>query len=129
MTVENGENLGKFLLRCRAQAKKCSFGNNESEARDINLKDKLIDMWAPVELRRKLLERELPLDQVIEQCLIYEQTQTQSNLMQKQETQHADGNETRIDINRIENKDSKKRSWEATTNKCSDVDTITNLTT
>lgn len=117
MTVENGENLNKFLLRCRAQANKCSFGNNENEARDINLKDKLIDMWAPIELRRKLLERELPLDQVIEQCLIYEQTQTQSSLMQKQETQQADGTETYI--NRIENKDNKKRSWETSTNKCS----------
>lgn len=57
MRLEEGEDLSKFLMRCRAQANKCSFGKTEQEAREINIKDKLIDMWAPVELRRKLLEK------------------------------------------------------------------------
>nr|CAI5841436.1 unnamed protein product [Callosobruchus analis] len=55
---EEGGNLNKFLLRTRQQARKCSFGATVQEATEIHIKDKLIDSWAPLELKRKLLEKQ-----------------------------------------------------------------------
>lgn len=52
MKPEEEESLNKFLIRCRAQTNKCSFGKSEKEAQEIKIKDKLIDMWAPVDLKR-----------------------------------------------------------------------------
>ncbi|VEN54240.1 unnamed protein product [Callosobruchus maculatus] len=46
------ESFNKFLLKVRQQAKRCTFGKNEKEATEINMKDKIIDEWAPVELKR-----------------------------------------------------------------------------
>lgn len=43
-----------------------SFVNNAKEALEINIKDKIIDTWASVDLKRKLLEKERTLDEVIE---------------------------------------------------------------
>lgn len=54
MKPEEGKKLNKFLIKCRSQANNCLFGGTEKEAREINVKDKLIDMWAPAELKRKL---------------------------------------------------------------------------
>ncbi|VEN61855.1 unnamed protein product [Callosobruchus maculatus] len=78
---EEGENLNKFLLRTRQQAKKCSFGSTVQEATEIHIKDKLIDCWAPLELKRKLLEQERSLDEIIEMCQVHEQTGGQSKAM------------------------------------------------
>lgn len=78
---ENGEIFSKFLLRVRQQAAKCSFGSTKIETTEINLKDKLIDSWAPVELKKKLLEKERSLDEVIELCWVHEQVATQSTVM------------------------------------------------
>lgn len=58
MKPEEGESLKKFLIRCRSQVNKCHFRNIEQEAREINIKGKLIDMWAPTDRKRKLLEKE-----------------------------------------------------------------------
>nr|CAI5854543.1 unnamed protein product [Callosobruchus analis] len=63
---EEGENVNKFLLRTRQQARKCSFGATVQEATEIHIKDKLIDSWAPLELKRKLLEKERSLDEIVE---------------------------------------------------------------
>lgn len=52
------ENFNTFLLRLRQQASKCSFGNSLEEAISINIKDKLIDDWAPIELKKKILDKE-----------------------------------------------------------------------
>lgn len=38
------------------------------------MKDKIIDGWAPPELKRKLLEDRLSLEKVVETCRIFEQT-------------------------------------------------------
>lgn len=64
MKLEEGENHSRFLIMCRLQASKSSFGNTEQEAREINIKDKL--MHVVVDLKRKLLEKKLPLNKVLE---------------------------------------------------------------
>ncbi|XP_030750619.1 uncharacterized protein K02A2.6-like [Sitophilus oryzae] len=79
--ADKGETLNKFLLRVRQQASKCIFGSTSEEALEINIKDKLIDDWAPVELKRKLLEKERPLTEIIDLCQIHEQIKTQTNVM------------------------------------------------
>lgn len=78
---EEGENFNKFLLRIRQQAKRCSFGKSETEAVEINMKDKIIDNWAPIELKKKLLEKERSLDEIIELCQVHEQIGNQSTTM------------------------------------------------
>lgn len=76
-----GETLSKFLLRLRQQAAKCSFGNNAGEATEINIKDKLIDNSVSLELKRKLLEKERSLSEIIDLCQIHEQIRDQSKEM------------------------------------------------
>lgn len=78
---EPTEPFNKFLLRVRSQAAKCTFGKSPQEALEINLKDKLIDNWAPVELKRKLLEKERTLEDVIELCRVHEEITKQSAVM------------------------------------------------
>nr|CAH7757848.1 unnamed protein product [Callosobruchus chinensis] len=62
-------------------ARKCSFGTTAQEATEIHIKDKLIDTWAPLELKRKLQEKERSLDEIVEICQIHEQTGGQSKAM------------------------------------------------
>lgn len=76
-----GENFSKYLLRLRHQVSKCEFGNTKSEITEICIKDKIIDSWAPVELKRKLLEKEQSLEEIVESCQIYEQIGKQSGSM------------------------------------------------
>ncbi|XP_032309453.1 uncharacterized protein LOC116655693 [Drosophila ananassae] len=78
--LEN-ENFAKFILRLRQQICKCSFGQSKVETEEICLKDKIIDSWAPVDLKKKLLEREYSLDEVIEACQVEEQINKQSEAM------------------------------------------------
>ncbi|VEN55440.1 unnamed protein product, partial [Callosobruchus maculatus] len=78
---EEDESFNKFLLKVRQQAKRCTFGKNEKEATEINMKDKIIDEWAPVELKKKLLEKGRALDEVIELCQIHEEIGKQSKVM------------------------------------------------
>lgn len=51
------EPLDKFLLRAQVQANKCSFGESETNSREIAIVDKMIAL-VPQELRRKILEKE-----------------------------------------------------------------------
>ncbi|XP_053956201.1 uncharacterized protein K02A2.6-like [Anastrepha ludens] len=76
-----GEPFNKFLLRLRHQSSKCCFGETKSEIEDIALKDKIIDSWASVDLRKRLLEKEQSLNEIIETCQINEQIQKQSQSM------------------------------------------------
>lgn len=78
---EEGENFNKFLLKIRQQAKRCSFGRTEIECTEINMKDKIIDSWASLDLKKKLLEKERTLDEIIELCQVHEQIGTQSTAM------------------------------------------------
>ena len=45
------------------------------------MKDKLIDSWAPLELKKKLLEKERSLNEIIELCQVHEQIRNQSKTM------------------------------------------------
>jgi len=47
---------------------KCSFGESKTEIEQICLKDKIIDSWAPIESKKKLLAKEYSLDEIIETC-------------------------------------------------------------
>ncbi|KAL7288297.1 hypothetical protein TKK_0017635 [Trichogramma kaykai] len=40
---ESEENFNKFLLRVRHAAKRCSFGKNETESSELNMKDLILD--------------------------------------------------------------------------------------
>lgn len=56
------EPIENFLLRAQDQANKCTFGNTEEESRHISIIDKTV-LWAPSELREKLLQKKnLTLD-------------------------------------------------------------------
>lgn len=80
---EDGEDFNKFLLKIRQQAKRCSFGKSEIEATEISMKDKIIDSWASIELKKKLLEKERTLNEIIELCQVHEQVNNQSTAMDK----------------------------------------------
>lgn len=57
-----GEGLDKFLLRAQMEANQCDFGESDRASKEIALIDKMISL-APIELRRKLLEKQdLDLD-------------------------------------------------------------------
>ncbi|XP_058977362.1 uncharacterized protein K02A2.6-like [Musca domestica] len=93
---EGGECLNKFLVRLRNQAAKCHFGETKHEILGINIKDKLIDNWAPNDLKKRLLEKEYTLTETIEMCHAHEQINNQTETMKL-------GNVS-IDINKIESK-------------------------
>ncbi|KAH8275069.1 hypothetical protein KR018_005724, partial [Drosophila ironensis] len=59
-----GECFAKFVLRLRNQIRKCDFGTTKAEVEEISLKDKIIDSWAGVNLKKKFLEKEYTLSQV-----------------------------------------------------------------
>lgn len=73
-----GEDFNKFLMRVRQQAEKCTFGKTESEAKEINIKDALIEKWATVDLKKRLLEKEMSLEEVINSCKVFEQINNQT---------------------------------------------------
>lgn len=81
LTPVEGEDFNKFLLRLRHQGSKCDFGATESEIKEISIKDKIIDSWAPIDLKKRLLEKEQSLDDVISACQIHEQINKQSQSM------------------------------------------------
>lgn len=93
---EGGECLNKFLVRLRNQAAKCQFGETKEQILAIHLKDKLIDVWAPNDLKKRLLEKEYTLTEAIEMCHVYEQINNQSETMKLPNTS--------LDINRVESK-------------------------
>nr|DAA65000.1 TPA_exp: gag-pol protein [Drosophila ananassae] len=77
---ENGS-FSDFVLQLRQQMSKCSFGSCKKEIEDICLKDKIIDAWAPLELKKKFLGKEHSLDEVIEACQVEEQIDKASKAM------------------------------------------------
>ena len=82
---EDGECVNKFLSRLRGQAAKCEFGSTEKEVQEIYIKDKLIDSWAPMDLKKRLLEKESDLKSVVEMCQVYQQIKSQTRSMQPSE--------------------------------------------
>nr|XP_016925242.2 uncharacterized protein LOC108006293 [Drosophila suzukii]XP_016925243.2 uncharacterized protein LOC108006293 [Drosophila suzukii] len=81
MTPRDGECFTEFLMRLRQQVRKCNFGTSKTEIEEIYLKDKLVDSWAPAELKKKLLSTEQSLEGVISACLIEEQVSKQTQSM------------------------------------------------
>lgn len=81
------EDFNKFLLRLRNQTSKCTFGSTEKESKEISLKDKIIDSWAPNELKAKLLEKEQSLDDIIQACVVFEQINKQTKSMSSKSDQ------------------------------------------
>lgn len=85
LAPEPEEPIEKFLLRAQKQALKCKFGTNENESRDISIIDKIV-LWAPVELREKLLQKEdLTLDTVTNIVNAYQIVKFQSGQISKKE--------------------------------------------
>ena len=81
MKPSSDEDLNKFFVRLRQQASKCNFGTDAKESERINLKDKLIDEWAPMELKKKLLEKEYSFKEIIKMCSVHEQITVQTKTM------------------------------------------------
>lgn len=81
--ANDGEDFKKFLVRVRQHANRCSFGITEQEAQENNIKDKLIDCWASAELKRKLLEKEYTLAEIINMCHVHQQISAQSQAMSR----------------------------------------------
>nr|XP_036678053.1 uncharacterized protein LOC118879276 [Drosophila suzukii] len=81
MVPVEGEGFTEFLMRLRRQVAKCSFGETKKEIEEICLKDKIIDVWAPVDLKRKLLENEFTLNDFVKMCHIEEQVNRQTETM------------------------------------------------
>ncbi|XP_068149431.1 uncharacterized protein [Drosophila tropicalis] len=81
MVPRQGESFAEFLLRLRQQASKCSFGATKTEIEEICIADKIIDAWAKTALKKKLLETELKLEEIINTCTVEEQVNQQSEAM------------------------------------------------
>lgn len=76
------EPLGKFLMRCADQAKRCNFGKTEAESRELRIMDKVI-YHAPAELRERLLQKEkLNLAQLTRIVNSFESIKTQSKAIE-----------------------------------------------
>ena len=69
------------VLRIIHQAKRCTFGKDKVEALEINMKDKIIDSWSPIDFKKKILEKQRSLDEVIELSQINEEILNQSAIM------------------------------------------------
>lgn len=78
MKPADGEPYNKYIVRVRQQVAKCDFGSTKTEIEEICIKDKLIDTWAPLELKKRLLEKEHSVNEVMEACQTYEQVNKQS---------------------------------------------------
>lgn len=62
LNPNQNEPIEKFLLRVQNQAMKCQFGKSKSESQQNSIIDKIV-LWAPSELREKLLQKpKLTLD-------------------------------------------------------------------
>ena len=83
---DEGESVSKFIMKLRNQGARCDFGKSAEESLKINLKDKLIDEWATAELKKKCLEKEYTLEEIINLCNVHEQINTQSKKMLSTET-------------------------------------------
>lgn len=81
LAPETEEPIEKFLLRAQNQATKCKFGKTEIESQQISIIDKIV-LWAPPELREKLLQKEdLTLDTVTKTVNAFQAVKYQSKKM------------------------------------------------
>lgn len=118
------ENFNKFLLRIRHQAKRCDFGKSEQEAKDINLKDIIIDNWANSDLKKKILEKERTLDEVIELCQVFEQINSQSSVMNTNFPRILSETDNSLPVNKIKFHDKGKND---SCQRCGRTDHTTNV--
>ncbi|XP_043661784.1 uncharacterized protein LOC122625799 [Drosophila teissieri] len=81
LTPLDTESFGDFMLRLRQQMQRCAFGSSKAEIENICLKDKIIDVWAPLDLKKRLLGKEYSLEEVIEACQVEEQINKESKEM------------------------------------------------
>ncbi|XP_043063170.1 uncharacterized protein LOC122319635, partial [Drosophila yakuba] len=81
LTPLDTESFGDFMLRLRQQMQQCAFGSLKAEIENICLKDKIIDVWAPLDLKKRLLGKEYSLEEVIEACQVEEQINKESKEM------------------------------------------------
>lgn len=88
MKPEEGEIFDRFLIRLRKQSDKCSFGDTAAESKEINLKDKIIEI-ASADLKKKLLENEMSLDEMVSLCNVYSQIKTQTEVMSTEKQLYA----------------------------------------
>lgn len=65
------EDFGDFVTKTRQQANKCAFGQSDKESRDIAVKDKVV-ACAPAGLQKKLLEKEMSVDDMITVVRVYQ---------------------------------------------------------
>ncbi|XP_017462168.1 PREDICTED: uncharacterized protein LOC108355515 [Rhagoletis zephyria] len=68
-----GESFNKFLVRLRQQLAKCSYGTTKAEIEEICMVDKIIDSWASTDLKKRFLEKEQTLDEIINACKVSDQ--------------------------------------------------------
>jgi hypothetical protein len=80
MKLNDEENINQFMVRLRQQTAKCNFGSSAEESLQINLKDKIIDCCKSLELKKRLLEKEFFLNEVIVMCHVHEQVNNQARL-------------------------------------------------
>lgn len=80
MKLDDGETFDRFMIRLRNQADKCAFGETADQSKEINLKDKIIDI-APFEVKKKLLEKEMKLEDMISLYNVHCQIKAQSEAM------------------------------------------------
>lgn len=81
LVPDSDEPIEKFLLRAQDQAKKCTFGSTEEESQHISIIDKIV-LWAPSELREKLLQKKnLTLDIVTKIVNSHQAVKYQANHM------------------------------------------------
>lgn len=93
LKAEAGETFNKFLLRTRQQASRCVFGETKTDILEISIKYKLIDSWASADLKKRLMEKEHSLKEIIEICQVHEQINAQWKAM--------DAPGTSVEINKI----------------------------
>nr|DAA65004.1 TPA_exp: gag-pol protein [Drosophila sechellia] len=84
LSPAEGETFAKFVLRLRYQIQKCDFGSTKAEIEEICLKDKIIDSCANISLKRKLLEKEYNLSEIINLCQMEEEINKESEIMRPQ---------------------------------------------
>lgn len=97
ITPIEGESFNKFLLRLRQQVAKCSFGKTKEEIEEISIKDKLIDSWAPLDLKKRLLEKEQSLAEIVDACQVYEQiSKTSRSLLSNAEKEQVNKISTKV---------------------------------
>lgn len=93
---QGSDTFDQFLLKLRTQALKCGL---RGECYEIYMIDQVIEKCASTELRRKLLDKERTLEQIIRTARAFELAQTHSKSYNKLNTEHASAAPTISSVN------------------------------